>query len=388
MSSWRVSKRALESALNVLFTVPARYGVDASEYVKIEKYKSNAVRLSLSSDMNGCSFLAAEKDCPIKDPMYIDRRMLEPFVTAGKDLSPEHYVFGIHDGYITLRHGHREAKFTSNKKSRGYAKVPTLGGKPQSIAEEMAAVMACARHVSVDDPAAPHLSCVYVYPEDKKVRVLSANAHVFFLGTLKKEGHFKLKNVALPLPLIDAVKTENEVGLLYSDRVAVLKFSCGTLWHPVKIEARKKFPFKTIEGMIKKGLAGKTLLRIDADALYDSASRASSYMSSISSEDPALKIETKKGDSEVRLLCSAPGAEFCEQIKLGEVSKGNVEIEWPLSNVLPILDYSRKSGAVRISQDDIGRTCFSTGKIAMLIGRREKAKVTRKKSKKSKEVEE
>ena len=382
--SWKIPKASLEASLNILFEVPTRHGVESSEYVKIERHKDTIAKMSLSSDMSGNVYLSAEPGCPLKDPVYIDRRMLEPFITAGKDLSPGFYELKKDGGRITLRHGYRHGNYTSNKKAHGYAKLPKIDSKAHSLSEDLIAMLECARSVAVDDPVAPHLSCVFVYIDGDKLRALSANAHVFFQGYITLEKGFNLKSAALPLPLIDAAKVENEVELLYSEKVAVLKFSCGTLWHPVKSEARKKFPRKDIEKMIKAGLEGETILQIDADPLYDSAERASNYMASVMSEDPVLAIEVKKGDTDVKMLCKAVGADFCEKIKLSKASKGDVKIEWPLKAIIPILDYSRKAGIAKVSKDEKGRTCFSAGNIAMLIARREKKEKKHSKKKKEK----
>jgi len=383
-SGWKIPKDALETCLNVLLAVPSRHGMETSEYIKFEKHNDNVAVLSLSAEMSGVSFLAADKGCPFKEPVCIDRRMFQPFVAAGKELAPGYYVLKMHEKGFDLRHGHRHCRYTSNKKSQGYNKIPKIDSKPHALSEEVAAVLTCARHVAVDDPVAPHLSCVYIYPKGDRLIILSANAHQFFKGDIKLPKHFHLKKAALPLPLIDAAKTENTVELLYSDKLALLKFSCGTLWHPVKSEARKKFPHSTIESMIKKGREGETLLHVYSSALYDSASRADSYISSVTADEPILKLETKKGDLEIRLKCKASGADFVEQIKLNKPSKGDVDIDWPLKAIKPILEYAKKSGEARIAKDDVGRTCFIAGHITMLIARPEKKK-KREHSKKKKD---
>ena len=371
---WKVSKDALEASLNILFSVPARHGMETSEYLKIEKHKDNSAKLSLSSEMSGCSYLIGDKGCPLTEPIYLDRRMLSPFVSEGKDLAPGYYKLKIHDGFAVLRHGRREGKYKSNKKAHGYLKSPSFSSASHLISEELGAILACARHVAVDDPVAPHLSCVYIKADGDSLKILSANAHQFFSSKIKIPKGFKLRDVAMPLPLIDAVATENSVELLYSDKVAMLKFSSGVLWHPVKSEARKKFPYKIVDSMVKNGMKGDTLLTVDSNALHDCASRASSYMSSLSAEEVVLKLECQKGDPKVKIKCNTVGADFVEYIKIREVSKGDVAIEWPLRAILPILNYCAKSGEAKISHDDKGRTCFSAGSVAMLIARPEKKK--------------
>jgi hypothetical protein len=138
----------------------------------------------------------------------------------------------------------------------------------------------------------------------------------------------------------------------------------------VKSQARKNFPRKIVEGMVKKGIEGEIVFVVDSGILYDSASRADKYMQSIESSEAILEIQCKEGSSKVEVKCKALGADFVEYIKLGDPSRGDVKIDWPLVDIIPILNYCKEKGVVTISRDKVGRTCFSAGSIAMLIARK------------------
>ena len=117
-------KKAIEDAMQLLDSVPARNGITSSEYIKTELKDPKHLRMQLSSEMSGDAVIPLPSSRKLKTPLYLDRRMLIPFVSAGKDMKSDTYEFIVDKNSVTVKHGPRTALLTSNNSASGYEKIP------------------------------------------------------------------------------------------------------------------------------------------------------------------------------------------------------------------------------------------------------------------------
>jgi hypothetical protein len=370
MITWELSKIDLEYALRLVCNVPAKSGVVCSEYIRFSKHNSGTL-LTLAADLAAQAFLS--ESFPFKKSLYIDRRLFEPFVSAGKELKGNTYTLAMKkDGVLTIKHGSRVAVFAVHKKVSGYSDAPVYD-KPQNtrIYESWTKIMQCAVACATDDPVTPTLNCVYVVPKEQHLILYSSNTKVVFVGKGRTK---KLPKSAIAFPLILASRLEgNDMETVtWDNKSACLSSERGTIWQPVKSAARKHFPYKDMDTLVDTFKTTKPVLSIAAEDMGIQAERIADYLAAVSREDLVLRIKASKDDKRAKLVSGTGETLFTEHLTLLKPARADVELHWPLDEVLPALEFSKNQGTAAIYIADTGRSMYATEDISLVVAKRSK----------------
>lgn len=376
-----VPKKALEDAMKLLDSVPTRNGITSSEFIKTDLKDNKHLRMSLCSELSGEAVLPISKQKGFDTILYLDRRMLKPFVSAGTDLSAsEIYEFTVKENLIIVKNGSRYAHLENNTSASGYEKQPSLKDSISiELQEEWTSITNCATLCASADPSAPQYNCVYMKPSNGKVYIRASDTKLIFQGTIL-EGAFPCKEpVALPLELVDRLGLFSTGLCHYSSRWALLQFPIGNIWQAVKTECRKNFPNDAISKVVTTILKEGTVVSIlGTQSLTESADRLAGYLQSAMKDNPALVLTIKAGFKKAKLSSGIIGTKFEESVVLEAKSENDYLVEWPLQAVLPILKYCKNAGSAKIIQDTQGNICLKAGRVTLVSSRKVKAKKSKK----------
>lgn len=371
--TWEVQKSDLEYALHIVLNVSAKSGVQCSEYIKLSKSDSGAV-MTLASDLAAEAYLTTEA-FPFRKSLFIDRRLFEPFVNAGKELKGDTYTLSMKkDGVLTVKHVNRVGIFSVYKKVAGYHDMPSYDSKAQKmrVYESWTRIMQCAAACATDDPVAGQLNCVYVAPSGTKdLMMYASNTKVVFVGrgTTKKLPKYP---IAFPLMLASSLEGNDMEDVTWDNKSACLTSERGALWQPVKSQARKHFPKQELDELINAMHTNKAVMVAAAEDIGLAADRLATYLSAVSREDLVLRIIAGKDDLRAKMVAGTGETLFTEHLKLLKPARADVELHWPLDEVLPVLEYSKNQGSAAIFLTDDGKSMYSTDDIKLVVAKRSK----------------
>lgn len=366
---WKVPKKELEDALDLLLSVPARNGIPSSEYIQVNHFDGNTAVCYLSSDLSGCVFINGSRKYPFKKPFYLDRRLFDPFVGQGKESRITEYTFRMKGTRLIVKHGVRTIVCNVARSDSGYHTVPYYkNAKKMIIDEALAAMLKAATACATGDPVSAHLNAVYTLPFKKGVKLYSSNTSIIFRAKVFMK-HPPSCPIAFPLPLTELITDHEMPEVLWDEGSATLSSPRGKLWSAVVQAARDKFPIATIDERMKECREGKLLFSVDADSLSVSAGRLSSYLSAVTREDLVLKMITKKGSRKMKLRAGTGNTRFTEQLTLSKVAEADNVVHWPLAEVLPVLVFSKDHGDAKLYRSKEGLTFYTTKKIELVVAR-------------------
>jgi hypothetical protein len=370
---WTLPKKELEDALNLVLSVPTRNGISSSEYIQVCKHDGNKAIMFLSADLSGCAFVTGDKPFPFKKPIYLDRRVLEPFVIRGKESKISEYTFRIKNDVLLIKHGSRTASYVGQRAGTGYHTEPVFdNGKSLMMEDKLTEMLKCAAACATNDPIMPMLNGVHMISgKDNKVWLYSTNTKVIFRAEVEVK-HPPKRPVVFPLLLADLITKHNMPKLIWDDKKAMLSSPRGSLWQGVKKEALTGFPVKRSDEFIEEGKSGKLLFRVNAESLSRGADNLNNYLSAVTREDLVLKMIITPNEKRMMLQCGAGSATFTEQVALVKPSKEACMIEWPLEEVLPVLVFSKDEGEARVYASADTRTLYTTKSIHLVIAKKDK----------------
>src|SRR5271155_3716555 len=109
---WEIRRSKLIAGLNLLDLIPEKVGLSASEFVWM-RGKGDKVIISVASYIMGEITLQGKGTWP-KGDLFIDRRVLLPFVYASKELKNKNtFQFEVKKHQLIVRHGNRKAVLDS-----------------------------------------------------------------------------------------------------------------------------------------------------------------------------------------------------------------------------------------------------------------------------------
>lgn len=373
-TSWEVQKSDLEYALSIVLNVSAKNGVISSEYIKVSKTDDGAV-ITLAADMAAEAYLVGEA-FPFKKSLFIDRRLFEPFINAGKELKGDTYTLSMKkDGVLTVKHGSRVGIFSVYKKVAGYHDIPRYDSSAQKmrVYESWTKIMQCAAACATDDPVVPQLNCVYVAPSGtKELTMYASNTKVVFVGrgTTKK---LPKHPIAFPLILVKALDGNDMENVTWNNKSACLTSERGAIWQPVKSAARKHFPKDELDTLLTAMQKHSAIMTVAAEDMGNAAERIAVYLSAVSREDLVLRIFASKDDRRIKLVAGTGETIFTEHLNLLKPAKADAELHWPLDEVLPTLEFCKNQGtaSIFVTTDD-GRAMYSTDDVNLVVAKRTK----------------
>lgn len=367
---WSVPKKELESALDIIMNVPSRSGVSSSEYIKMSKYEDKAAVLNLTADVAGCSYLFSQEKYPFKSEVYLDRRLLEPFVNVGKELKGSEYIFELVGDALQIKHGSRRVIYAKAKAGAGYQHAPRYKKQRRTeLNDTWTSVLRCAIACGTDDSVTPHLNCVYVLPIADGVKLYATNTKIGFIGKVVKK-HVPKHTIAFPLKLATLSALEMMKTLVWDNKSAMISSPKGKIWQAIKIQARKNFPYKGLEKLASKVNGGRVVFCVDSASLSATANRIAQYLSAVTREDLILKMNVSAGSDKMKLTCGTGHTIFSEQVALTMHAKKDMTISWPLEEVLPALIFGKDEGEAKVYIAKDERTMYKTKHITLLISKK------------------
>jgi hypothetical protein len=369
---WNVSKSDIEYALSIIDNVPSKNGMVSSEFIRVSGRNKTTV-FALGAELAAEAYLPIEY--PFSKPIYLDRRLFEPFVACGKEMPIDVYTMAMKKkGVLSVKHGKRSAVFGVHKKVSGYSELPEYpeDAKTMRIYESWTKAMGCAVACATDDPVAPNLNCVYILPVNaKELRLYASNIKVVFIGrgTTKKAPKHP---IAFPLMLARKLEGNDMETITWDDKSATASSERGALWQPVKSAARKKFPVAELDGLVEKLSATKPVMMLNAEEISEAAVHIANYLTAVSREDLILKIRASKDDVRARFISGTGDTQFTEHITLLKPAKADVSLSWPLDEVLPALEFSKNQGNAAIHLSEDGISMFATEDIKLVVAKESK----------------
>ncbi len=330
----QINKDAFIKPLTVLDLVPTRAGITASEIVKIDK-GNGGLSLTLSSEVLGKVEVKASGKFPIKLPVYMDRRLLMPFVMASRDVKTnKDFEFSVQDKQLVLSHGSRKVMFNELPEVGGYGKININDheGEVVKFSNKQKSLIKCATSCSAKDPSMPQLNCVYL--TDKGV-VMASNEISVFIGQAEK---FK-NSLPFPLFLLNIISHPDLQDIRFLKDKVILEFDCGLIMQTLPEKARKEFPTKRI---LKHGLSVENLPKVfsvSAAKLSESFKRFITYLDVVRRQDRVVVLEADKGSKFLRIKASTVHAKLLETVKMGFKVKEAISIEWPIDMVAPVIEW-------------------------------------------------
>lgn len=383
---WTIPKEVLEGACRIIGNVPPRNGIKASEYIKISRHGKDGASFSLSSDILSKAVVRTGDRFPFKDDLFLDRRLFIPFVDGGKESKSTGYVFTQKaGGILTIKHGSRTGIYEKLKPVSGYEDLPNMeGARSASLDKKWVSIVDAARDCATDDPITPNLNCVFLHPTKKNLEVFSSNGRVIFQGKAPREKSIR-HAIAFPLMLIDSLRLDNANKLLWTNKIALIDFPKGKIWQGVKIQARKNFPVADVQKRMKAAAADEIILSVNSSTLSNIANRIAAYVAALSRDALIFRVIITKGSRKVIIESGAESSKFQESLIMLEKAKKDINVEWPLEDVMPVLLYCKDDGIAKIRMNENGRTCLMTKSISLIIARPQQvAKKPAKKKKGSK----
>ncbi len=384
MLKWAINKDILEAAIDILTNVPARNGIKSSEYIKISKAGKDGVTLTLTSDLMAQATVRTGDPFPFKEELYLDRRLFLPFVAGGKESNASGYVFTQKNiGMLYVQHGTRRAVYQKLKPVAGYEDAPDMEkAKAASLDKRWIELVKAAADCATDDPVIGQLNCVYINPTESHLEIMSSNSIVVFRAKTEIEKNLNT-SIAFPLLLIDVLGQQKAKRLSWTSKVAMIEFSKGKVWQPVKIAARKNFPVDDIEKLIEQAEKNPVVLAMNGTLLSAVAKRISDYVAALSSEALVLTLRIEKGSRKVTIESGQDSSKFSETLNMLKKAKEDITIEWPLDHVMATLLFIKDDGIARIRYDENSRRAsLHTKSISLIVAAEEKETKTKKEDRK------
>lgn len=373
--TWLVPKESLEAVVTLLENVPTRNRVLSSEFIKVSKAGKDGATFHLASVLYGKALLRTGEEFPFDRDLFLDRRLFIPFVQGGRESKATDYMFIGNDSQLSVRHGNRRAVYTYAQEIAGYEEPKDIDkANSTKIQKKLTQMIDCASNCATDDPITPTINCIYVRQAGKVIEAMSTNQLLVFYGRVTTDKHPLKDAIAFPLGLVQALRQEGAIKLLWNHKLALVEFPKGKIWQAVKTAARKSFPHKEIKAHVKKALSNPQICSVASGVFAKAADRLSSYTAALDSADLALEICLTKGSKKVQLKAGVADSLFTELFYSISEAKDDVILEWPIAQVMPILMFGKDEGNFRIHLAKTGESALVTKNMILLIGARTEKK--------------
>lgn len=346
-----IKKDELIDAIRILGLVPERAGIPSSDYFRVIPRKK-MLEIAISSSVTAVVRIAVSESVEDLDkPFFIDRRILTPFVLAGKDFRSDFQVgTKVQDKWV-INQGRRQAELSVRTDGiTGYMDWKDHKSlKEIKLTEELRRMLMVSNTCSTEDPSLQHLNCVYLGGK----LVLATNQTVIFVGaggdsTLK----FPFPLGVIPLlgeSVVQAVGVEGEK--------VILDCKYGYVEGTVSAIAQQKFPKDAILHQIENAEKWPVVAKLPAEKLSKVLGRLTTYLGGVKKESWVLNLEIT--DSQIKAVVRVKQVEFKETISVEAVTKETVVVEWPLDAVKPIIDYiAEKQTDFKIKTNEQNKTPY------------------------------
>ena len=207
------------------------------------------------------------------------------------------------------------------------------------------------------------LETVMMAAEDGKLALYATTGMLSFRAGIESALALE-KPTPFPLMLIDLLKAKQLAAVEVTAKEIVLVYRHGRLWQPLNVVARKKFPLAAFsETLARLRKASRPVFSIYSTALSAALQRLVSYLSSVRKQDWILTLSGKVANGgQLELVVKVGGAVFREKVNLKQKLAADVEIDWPLDKIAPLLiDIAEKGRVLEVSFDAKGRGYVRAG---------------------------
>lgn len=373
MSEWTIERDKIISAIDTLGLIPSRPGIATSEFICVRPKKSS-IKMMMASEVSGFVIAEGKGRWPFEKDIYLDRRLLDPFIAAAKNIkSKSEFIFKkTGKDELTIKNGSRKAKLTCSTPRQGYADIKTKGREVKKE-KEFNNMLIAAKQCADNETSTPELNCVYAKKKDHHIQFYATTGKAMFKATVKSKLKLKVKDaIPFPLYIIDLFANQKLVGVEATDRDVVLDFGNGKIWQTIAAHAQKKFPWKKIDEQLKKEAKSSKLGFVaDAKLFGTTVARLSSYLGSVRRLDWVLTLNGVKGSKYLELIVPLGHTEFKDKVKLHKEITMDFKIDWPLDRLQGIIEVMASTqDKLNVSFDKENRAYIKTNNIELLVSRR------------------
>lgn len=352
-----VPAKDLRQAIKILELVPQRAGIPSSDYIRVEQ-RNGELEMALASEVVGRAWVKAKGQV---EPFAIDRRLLSPFLLAGEEQKTQECELTDEKERWRIRQGNRKLELEKKKLGMsGYGKrLDVKGWKEVQIAPAAREELQIAATCSTADPSLPHLNAIYV--KDGQVWATNTKLILSMATKLLADGPW-------PVTVAGLLKNELLERVALQGHTMVLEAANGYLEAQVPEMAQKKFPQVRLKEQLELAEKWPLVLEIDSKALAATVGRLQQYLVQIRREDWVLKLTGQS--NRVRAQVKVQQGKFEELA--GAEWKQEVEMEWPLDKIGPVLEYMGKTKqTVRVRVDEKKQTPYliQAGRVRLMVGR-------------------
>lgn len=363
-----ISALYLIEAINVIDLVPARSGITPSEFIQIEK-KKNKLYFSLASEVYGTVYARGTTFESGDWTFHIDRTSLVPFImVATKITNSPDFEFSLEEKkknkVLVIKTGRRKVVFNQISFIAGYPTYSSKEGITIPLDKRQRRLLQLASCYATNDPTLAYVNCVQIIKEDS---VLASNRITFFYG-LNKSIPLTLP---LPLLLLKLIDNDSVKSVEVSKDSVKLIFKQGYICQAINDVARKDFPTKQLLKYFKASKEYKTKFKIKATSFLRAVERLELYIKGIVARELLVNLKCNKGENKLILYCDTPQGRFSEMVTLLSEAKVDINIEWLLTSLTPLVSHAKKLGTIEVRfETDTPYHLISDDKIQVVISKR------------------
>ena len=340
-----VSAGELVRMVRVLERVSNYWGVPSSMFVRITPHADDAILASLSADVSAVVRLNGVSGWIADHPIYVDRRMLFPFISTG--LTDEPYKVSLADNVLTLKHTRRRAALSLSTETGGYP-APPKRGKDILTSDVAVGLLQCAASCGIADPVRPEFGSVMLIRTDEvaAVEVMSSNQIVLFY--MQSSDMSIAPGIhAMPMNLISLLPIPELQSVAFDGTSMILRLPSALIWCMLP-PTLNRFPIDVASQLVKT--LPETIFNIRADVLSGVVHALSTYMASMRRRDWCMDIMGSAGDSKVTIGSTAQSSRFDVEVDAETLYQRNFLMEVPLGVLVAVFDY--------LSQDPASSVAF------------------------------
>lgn len=361
----KINNQKIVEAIKVLDLVPIKPGIPSSEFIKVEGNKTS-ITMSLASEVSGVVSVPITEPWKLKEPFFIDRKILTPFVSAGAKSKEISISVTKEDDSMTMKikNGRRSLTLSNGVTTAGYITIPKENVIQLKIKEELKKVLECAKYFGPADNTLPQLECVFV--ADDGTVMASCDTLIFHAKSEETN-----KTVHIPLASVGLLTSSEVKSIGISKSSLVIGFDCGTLIQAFPNRVKKEFPVKRIAQCIVEGELLAKVGTFSAEKMLIIFQRFGKYLASI--KDKVVYFKGDKLDGSVHIRSEAGNASFAEVIRKDVKILKDFYFELPLDAVSSFITYAAEhKQTITVRFDLKGKSPYylSTKDMTLVVARR------------------
>lgn len=364
-----ISASALIQAISIIDLIPARAGITSSEFIQLEK-KKNKLYFSLASEVYGTIYAKAVTFEDGDWKFHIDRTSLVPFILAAVNFtSPADFIISLEEKkkakVLVIKSGRRKVIFNEISFIAGYPGYEDIKiGKAIPLDSRQRRLLQLASRYATSDPTLSYINCVKL---KRDVGVMASNRITLFYA----ENKTLPISVPLPLLVLKLVDNENVNSIEVDKNVIKLLFRQGFICQAINDVAVKDFPDKQLIKQFNSGNKYTSQFSIRSTTFLKAIDRLETYIRGVVARELLVSLKIDKNTTKLLLYCDTPQGRFSETVKTIVKAKSDINCEWLLTSLTPLVEFMKNLGKLEIKFDkDTPFLIQSEDKISVVIAKR------------------